>query len=200
MLRERSSGAYAVSAYFAAKSTADFIIQVISPLIYSSLVYPIVGFDPGVNKFLVFLGFMILTSQAATSLSNLVSCVCVSIELSTVVLACIYEISRLYGGWFIKPADMSLYPEWRFADALSYIKYSFVGISLNEDNGLKIKCLPPAKSCAAPCTPGVTCTGESINAFYGYDAYTVGYCAGILLVYIIGCKFFSYLGLRYIKI
>ena len=199
MLRERSAGSYTVSAYFAAKSSADFLVQLLSPIIFSCMVYPIVGFDAGATKFFIFMGFMILTSQAATSLSNLVSCVCVSIELSTVVVACFYEISRLYGGWFIKPADMALYPEWRFADALSYIKYSFVGISLNEDAGLVITCTAPAKSCAAPCTVGAPCLGNTINNFYGYSDYSMGYCAGILVVYIVLAKLFSYVALRYIK-
>jgi hypothetical protein len=41
---------------------------------------------------------MILGSQAATSVSNLVCCLCVSIDRATVLLAAVYEISRLYGG------------------------------------------------------------------------------------------------------
>ena len=163
------------------------------------MVYPIVGFSPGADKFFTFMGFMILTSQAATSLSNMVSCLCVSIELSTVVLACLYEISRLYGGWFIKPADMLLYPEWRFADALSYIKYSFVGISLNENSGLEINCVAPSKTCSAPCLIDKTCTGSQINTFMGYADYTIGFCAGILVLFVFGCKIISYLGLRFIK-
>ena len=35
---------------------------------------------------------------------------------------------------------MSLYPNWAFADALSYIKYAFVGVSLNEDSNLSLYC------------------------------------------------------------
>jgi len=199
MLRERSAGAFQISAYFIAKSTADFVVQVVSPIVWSCMVYPLVGFSPGADKFITFTVFMVLTSQAATSISNMISCLCVSIELSTVVLACVYEISRLYGGWFIKPADMRLYSQWRFADALSYIKYSFIGISLNEDAGLRVLCAAPAKTCAAPCSPGVACTGEAIDAFYGYSDYTVGYCAGILVAFIVVCKVLSYLGLRFIK-
>lgn len=236
MLRERAAGTYTVSAYFVAKSFADFCFQLISPVVYSCMVYPIVGFSPGASKFFTFMGFMILTSQAATSISNMISCLCVSIELSTVVGACVYEISRLYGGWFIKPADMLLYQDWRFADALSYIKvclslpqfspfpfplslslshhlcvaliytlnppqhqYSFIGISLNENAGLSIKCVQPARTCAAPCNVNGPCAGETIDKFYGYDDYTIGFCAGILVVFIVGCKFVSYLGLRFIK-
>jgi hypothetical protein len=44
------------------------------------------------------MAFMVLDSQAATSVSNLACCLCVSIDRATVLLAAIYEISRLYGG------------------------------------------------------------------------------------------------------
>jgi hypothetical protein len=40
-----------------------------------------------------------------------------------------------------------------------------------------------------------------INAFgYNRHDYSIGYCAGILVVYIVGCRLFSYLALRYIKV
>ena len=47
---------------------------------------------------------------------------------------------RLYGGWFIPPAMLKHYQAWKFADALSYVKYVFVGVSLNEYDGLVLAC------------------------------------------------------------
>lgn len=155
---------------------------------------------------------MILASASATSMSNMLSCMCVSIEMSTVVLAAAYEICRLYGGWFISPALMSTYEAWRFADALSYIKYAFVGISINEDDGLLVTCLPaertppfaPGPETAANCKISPLTTppynGNNYNQYYGYDQYTMGYCAGILIVYIVGCRLIAYLCLRFIKV
>ncbi len=35
-----------------------------------------------------------------------------------------------------------LRPDWRFADALSYIKYAVVGVYLNESTNLLFACLP----------------------------------------------------------
>ena len=43
MLRERSAGAYQVSAYFLAKTLADMLVQVISPVIFTCIVYPRIG-------------------------------------------------------------------------------------------------------------------------------------------------------------
>jgi len=211
MLRERAAGSYQVSAYFVAKTVADMSVQLVSPVIFTIIVYPVIGFAPTASQFFLFMMFMVLDSSAATSLTSMISCLCVGIELSTVVAAGAYEISRLYGGWFISPAQISLYPDWRFADALSYIKYAFVGVSLNENRNLLLTCLPSEMTNSV--VAGVTVSkcviaplnkapysGAAYNEYYGYDEYTIGYCAGLLVVFIVGCRVVAYLGLRFIKV
>lgn len=206
MLRERAAGMYCVSAYFLAKTVADMLVQLIPPIVFSLIVYPVIGYQPAIKKFFIFLGFLILDSAAATSLSNMISCLCVSIEMSTIVLAACYEISRLYGGWFISPYLLDLYPQWRFADAISYIKYAFIGVSLNENDGLELTCLPSELQnglCTMPPLPATSTgvyTGDSIDVYYGYDMYTMQFCAGILIAYIVICRLIAYLALRYIKV
>jgi ATP-binding cassette subfamily G (WHITE) protein 2 len=203
MLRERASGAYKVSAYFVAKTIGDMIFQIISPILYTCIVYYNIGFQSEASKFFIFMGFMILASMAATSMSNMISCICVSIELSTIVLAAVYEISRLYGGWFISPTLLFQYPNWKFADSLSYIKYAFVGVSLNENDGLLITCtqseLDSTNKCIIPPINTPPYTGEAFNSFYGYDNYTKSYCAGILIAYIVISRLIGYIALKYIK-
>jgi hypothetical protein len=137
---------------------------------------------------------MVLDTNAALSLATMISCLCVTIELSTVVLSLILEISRLFGGFFTSPLQLLDYPNWTFADALSYLKYVFVGVAINEMTGLEYPCTD--KEIAAN-----TCvkTGEQTMKSKGYDLYTVDFCAGILVVYIVGCRIVAYLALRYIK-
>lgn len=212
MLRERAAGTYYVSAYFFAKTVADMTVQIISPVLFTVIAYPLIGFQNDGTHFMRFMSFMILDSFAATSLANMISCIFVSIELSTVVLACAYEWVRLFGGWFISPALMATYPEWKFADALSYIKYAFIAVSLNEDDGLVLHCLqkertPPTSigaetfaNCKIPPLVSYPYTGASYNSLYGYDHYTIEFCAGMLITYIIVCRLLAYLGLRFIKI
>ncbi len=45
MLRERASGAYYVSAYYVAKMMAEMIVQMFFPLLFSCIVYFLVGFQ-----------------------------------------------------------------------------------------------------------------------------------------------------------
>ncbi len=210
MLRERSAGSYHVSAYFLSKTCADLLAQISAPIAFSCIVYPVVGFQPDVSKFFIFMGFMMLESCAASSVANMVSCLCVGIEMSTLMMAAIYEIVRLYGGWFISPAQMVNYSPWRFADALSFIKYAYVGVALNEDDFV-ITCdpserTPPfaagvqtAANCKVPPLIDMPYDGAAFNAYYGYDQYSISYCAGILVVYIVGARLAAYLALRFIK-
>jgi ABC-type multidrug transport system ATPase subunit len=193
MLRERASGAYHVSAYFAAKTFVDISTSLWSPILFTCIVYGAIGYQPVVRKFFIYMMFMMLDSIAATSLATAVTCICVSVELSTIVLSCLFEMCRLYGGFFASPAqiDIPRMHPWRFADGLSYIKYAFVGVALNEFDGLELSC-----------APGKHCTythGHDIAHDKGYDEYTIGFCAGILVVFIVGSRLLAYLALRFIR-
>jgi len=213
MLRERAAGSYDVSAYFLSKTITDMITQLVSPILYSCIVYPKMGLQQSTGKFFRFLGLLILDSYAATSMANMISCLFVTIELSTVVLAFSYEWCRLFGGWFISPALLVTLPEWGWADFLSYIKYAYIGLSLNEYDGLVLTCTPEertppnapgpetADNCKIPpFTTQYPYGGEAYVTLYGFSDYTLSFCVGMLLAYIITCRLVAYCGLRYIKV
>jgi hypothetical protein len=44
--RERAAGTYYSSAYFLAKITADMVFQLPMPIIFSCIVYPLIGLQP----------------------------------------------------------------------------------------------------------------------------------------------------------
>ena len=114
MLRERAAGAYYVSAYFLAKTTVDSFFQLLAPFVFTAFVYPIAGlnlFD--YQKPFIFLGFQMLLCNCAVALSNMCSCLFVSIEMSTVILACAMEITRLYSAFFVSPVLLDSYPKWK---------------------------------------------------------------------------------------
>ena len=198
MLRERAAGTYQVSAYFLAKSIAEMTFQLIIPVLFSVTVYPLTSLNPNINNFFVFLVLNTLGSFAATSLSNMMSCLFVSIELSTIGLALVMEISRLYSGFFVSPKTLrtlSTFDSWKFADAISYMKYLYVGLCVNEYQGQRFYCTASEeKNGVCPFT-----TGEKWMKMYGYDAYSTEYCCGMLCAYIIVCRICAYLSLRFIK-
>lgn len=107
------------------------------------------------GKFFIFVLFMELCSLTATSLALMISTFCKTVTLSITILPLILEvctlpsldlshhhrltafvliqICRLYGGFFLPPRNLPAYFSW--LDALSFVKYSFTGIALNELEG-----------------------------------------------------------------
>jgi ATP-binding cassette, subfamily G (WHITE), member 2 len=117
MLRERAAGAYYVSAYFLAKTGVDSFFQLMAPFVFTAFVYPICGLNLfSYEKPFVFLGFQMLLCNCAVALSNMCSCLFVSIEMSTVILACCMEITRLYSAFFVSPVLLDSYPKWKVRD------------------------------------------------------------------------------------
>jgi len=176
-----------------AKTTVDLFTQSWCPILFSIIVYYCLGYRPVADKFFMFTFLMVLDCFAAISLATMITCLCVSVELSVVVLGVVLEICRLYGGFFVAPSQLDIpsMEPWRFADALSYVKYAFIGVSLNELQGLELSC--PA---------GSTCTytnGDQIISAKGYDEYTISFCIYILIIYIIGCRTIAYIALKFIK-
>lgn len=195
VLRERAAGTYYVSAYFLAKNLSEMLISLVYPIVFSITLYWLVGLHSTVDKFFIFCFFMILCSTAATSLALMVSALARTTDMSVTVLPLMLEISRLFGGFFLSPANLPVYFSW--LDALSYVKYAYVGVALNELRGLHLYCSPKALAKNnGICT--VT-TGEYTIDSLGLDDYTRAGCAGILILYIVFCRFVAFLGVRYIK-
>ena len=93
---------------------------------------------------------------------------------------------------------MFLLPLCRLAD----VKYTYVGISINELNDLHLYCSDKELARLALLTPPGACevpSGEQMKAKLGLDQYTMGGCAGILILYIVFCRVVAFLGVRFIK-
>jgi ATP-binding cassette subfamily G (WHITE) protein 2 len=141
------------------------------------------------------MGFMVLTNVAATSLALMVSALCRTTDMSVTVLPLMLEVSRLFGGFFLSPSNLPVYFSW--LDALSYVKYTYIGIAINELQGLHLYCSD--KALAASGGKCAITRGEQTMATLGLDQYTIGGCAGILILYIVFCRTVAFLGVRYIK-
>jgi ATP-binding cassette subfamily G (WHITE) protein 2 len=195
VLRERAAGTYYVSAYFLAKSFAELVFQLIFPMLFTVVVYFIVGLHATASHFFIFGGFMVLCNVAATSLALMVSALCRTTDLSVAALPLVLEVSRLFGGFFLSPAHLPHYFVW--LDALSYVKYTYVGIAINELRALHLYCTPEYLAEMGGVCP-VT-HGEQTMVTLGLDQYTMGGCAGILVLYIFFCRTVAFLGVRFIK-
>lgn len=197
VLRERAAGTYYVSAYFLAKTSAESFNAVVAPIVFTITVYFLIGLQTVGSKVIIFMIFMILCSLSATSLALAISTWCRTTDMSVAVLPLVLEIARLFGGFFLPPVKLPTYFNW--LDALSYVKYTYMGISLNELSDLELYCKPNEyrmdngiQTC--PITKGQ----QTIDAL-GLDMLTLGQNIGILISYIVIARFIAFLGLRFLK-
>eukprot|EP01117_Protostelium_nocturnum_P010633 TRINITY_DN382_c0_g1_i1.p1 TRINITY_DN382_c0_g1~~TRINITY_DN382_c0_g1_i1.p1 ORF type:complete len:613 (+),score=171.42 TRINITY_DN382_c0_g1_i1:131-1969(+) len=192
-LRERAAGTYYVSAYFLAKSTVELVPLIVFPSIFAVIVYWLVGLQPVAGKFFLFLFFIILTNAASTSMALAIAALCRTTTLAVTVLPLALEICRLFGAFFLAPINLPVGFVW--LDALSYVKWAYVGISLNELNGLSISCQ------ASELVNGVcpTVSGEQTIQRLGLNKFTIGECIGSLIAIIVGFRIITFLALRFIK-
>jgi hypothetical protein len=103
----------------------------------------------------------------------------VSIELSCVVLACCMEVNRQYSAFFVSPVALDSYPRWKFFDSISYMKYGYVGLVLNEYEGWIIPCTKPSDY-STTSTGELYCkTGDQWADSYGYKRYNVPFCKSL---------------------
>jgi ATP-binding cassette, subfamily G (WHITE), member 2 len=150
------------------------------------------------SKFIIFLIFMCFCSLSATSAALAISTLCRTTDMSVAVLPMIIEVTRLFGGFFLSPSRLPNYFSW--LDALSYIKYSYVGISLNELQGLELYCTESQLVQRADGSFRCPITrGEQTIDSLGLDFISVGGCAGVLIGLIIFSRVVAYLGLRFLK-
>lgn len=122
MLRERAAGTYYASAYFLAKTTVDTLALLPFTLIFSVIVYYLVGLQDDGSKFVIFAITMILCNITAGALALMVAALCKTTDLSVTVLPMVLEVCRLFGGFFLSPKNLPIYFSW--LDALSYVKYA----------------------------------------------------------------------------
>ena len=84
------------------------------------IVYLLTGLQPSATKFFIFWGFLLLTNIAATSLALAISALARTTDAAVLALPIALEISRLFGGFFISPANMPAYFKW--LDSITYVK------------------------------------------------------------------------------
>ncbi|CAN0037303.1 unnamed protein product, partial [Laminaria digitata] len=120
-LREHDSGAYRVSSFFFGRTVAEIPIQVIFPAIFAVIVYLMVGFPMGAKPFLLFILFVVLTSNAAISLGYVVSALAKNVDVALAVGPMILMPFVIFGGLLINLDEIPGYFIW--FSVFSFVQY-----------------------------------------------------------------------------
>ena len=176
MLRERKAKLYSTLPAFASWMLVDMMQIIVWSMVYAIIAYSMVGFRSGADHFFIFFVFVSLDKIIASSIACMICSFTSSISVPTTVLPVILELSRLFGGFFLPPALLPTYFSW--LDALSYIKYAYVGAVLNELDGHVFDDSATA--------------GSSFIAKNGLNYISVGGCVGVLIAVIVFTQSVTY--------
>ncbi|KAI6240394.1 ABC transporter ATP-binding protein/permease wht-1 [Aphelenchoides fujianensis] len=136
MAREYRAGIYSASAYYVGKSLAELPQYTVLPLLYSTIIYWMAGFQRSAVKFLIFCTFNVLQSWTAISVAYAGACIFGSEDLATtyvpmVVLPMLFTASHKTPRLTCFQFDaIPLYFNW--ISYASWFRYGFEGLEVNQ--------------------------------------------------------------------
>uniref|UniRef100_A0A0N4ZNY3 ABC transporter domain-containing protein n=1 Tax=Parastrongyloides trichosuri TaxID=131310 RepID=A0A0N4ZNY3_PARTI len=129
-LREHHSSLYRVDAYFIAKNVADIPQFVLYPVVFSTILYWMVGLYGNLWSFLIFVIAGTLVTNVAISIGYMSSFIFKTVGVAVAVMP-IFTIPMLaFSGFYINIRNLPWYFSWmRY---FSYFGYAFEAMAINE--------------------------------------------------------------------
>jgi hypothetical protein len=144
--------------YLIAKFVSEIPLQILSPLIFGSITYFMVGFTIDLQQILVFMLCLILTTLTGQSLGLVVSVISPSLDIANVISPMLLGMILLCGGLFINVSNMPSWLNW--TSAVDFVRYSYQILSVNDLTGLVFECPPPVP---VPYDPGMPTPTTQVN-------------------------------------
>lgn len=139
--RERVRGSYSVFEYFVSKLVAEMPVSAFFPLVFSSILYPMVQLSGGVSRIAKFLGIVTLESFTAASYGLAIGALIPSTEGALAVGPASFVLQIVFGGLYITDKSVPKWASW--IPKISLIKHAFEGLCVNEFRGLKFETQRP---------------------------------------------------------
>ncbi|XP_011645071.1 protein white isoform X1 [Pogonomyrmex barbatus] len=129
-LREHKNGMYRTDVYFICKTLAEAPIFLAIPLIFTAIVYPMIGLYPNVKHFFVATAIVALVANVSTSFGYLISCISNNVSMALSVGPPIIIPFLLFGGFFLNTASVPSYFVW--FSYLSWFRYGNAALLINQ--------------------------------------------------------------------
>lgn len=136
MNRERAANAYDSFSYFVAKLVSELPTNVLPALLFGCILYWIVGLQPG--RFGQFLGIIMLEALTGIALGLAVSAFAPSIDAANALGPPLVVVALIFGGFLINLDSLPIVANW--IPYLSFIRWAFEALCINEFTGLTFVC------------------------------------------------------------
>ena len=181
--RERSNRAYDTLSYFIAKFFVELPLNLSPALIFSCVIYYIVGLNPKVLGYFILI--VMFTALAAIGLGLAISAIVPSVELALALGPPAIIIALLFGGFYINLSSLPVVAN--LIPYLSFMRWGFAALCRNEFDGATFECDPGMliEACET--------RGEQVLARLKFTDFTTAECCFGLGMVLLGFVFSAYL-------
>ena len=133
--RERAAGYYSETPYLLARCATNATLQVVFTLLYSVIVYPMVGLRGGVfSEYFVFFYLVVFgLSLAGYAFSNFIASITPNQQSALNLYSSFFQFFMFFCGYSI-PVHQTPWG-WRWATQVSFARWSFESLVLNQFAG-----------------------------------------------------------------
>ncbi|XP_052450743.1 broad substrate specificity ATP-binding cassette transporter ABCG2-like isoform X1 [Carassius gibelio] len=195
-VHEYISGYYRVSVYFLSKVLSDILtLRTIPSIIFSCVVYWMIGLKATAEAFFIFLFSIILVSYTATSMTLAISADQTVVGIATIVINMIFVFMMIFSGLLVNLPSVADWLNW--LKYLSIPRYGLVAVEINEFIGLTLCDMRNTSGLEIQvCTKGEDFLSEQGIHYSTWDLWQNHLALGIMtLIFLI----IAYLKLRFIK-
>lgn len=188
--REHFNGMYSTLAYYLSKNVAELPMYFVLPLIYSSIVYFMIGLYPGAAQFFIFYGVMVLLINTCVSFGYWVSCMSPTVTIALAIGPPMIMPLLLFGGFFLSADSVPVYFIW--LKYLSWFLYTNEILTINQWQDVD--------SIACDASGNRTCSetnGAQVIEAFGFDTNNLGMDIGLLFALLFFYRILGFLILLY---
>ncbi|KAF8422453.1 P-loop containing nucleoside triphosphate hydrolase protein [Tirmania nivea] len=186
LIRERSAGAYRVSTFYISRYLIEVPMAILSRLILFVLVYWVCGFRPKAGPFFIYMGISCMTVILSVAMGLFVGSTSNNLAVVQAITPSLNVVFLLFGGFLLPRTAIGNWFIWLYW--ISYLRYVFAGLSINEFKGRTLQCTDSFQSCYR--------TGDDFLQTYDLTTFGVGVNVALLTAIIGAFAVIGYLTLR----
>ncbi|XP_015256412.1 PREDICTED: ATP-binding cassette sub-family G member 2-like [Cyprinodon variegatus] len=201
-VHEYISGYYRVSVYFLSKILCDLIMRTITSVVFSIIVYFLIGLKSTAEAFLIFTFTVTLVAYTATAMTMAISADQSVVSLANIFMTITFVFMMIFSGLLVNLPSIVDWLAW--LKYFSIPRYGFAALKINEFVGLKF--CQDTNTSAVMANSGVSsagqmCTGEQYLDYLGIESGSWGLWENhvALTVMMVIFLLIAYLKLRYIR-
>lgn len=187
-MREHHNGMYQTGLYYLSKILAEMPIYIITPIIFSSITYWMIGLYRDPVTFLVATATLLLVCNCAVSYGYMLSCMSSNLNLVLALAPMLLVPLMLFGGLFLNAGSIPVYFIWfRY---ISWFSYSNEIMVVNQwKNVQNITCDVPKNATGVHCFTD----GKSVIDSLSFSEDNVWLDFVLLATLLVGFRVISYI-------